>query len=286
MQNKDFKVDFIGIGVMKAASSWIFKCLMEHPEICGSSKKELHFFDRPDNYKKEIDYYKSFFNNCSHNKVKGEYTPSYIFFKEVPKLIYKHFPEVKLILCLRNPIERAYSHYLHALSKSEKWSFKTFEEALGQRPEFLERGFYYQQLKKYFNLFPKENILVLIYEDIAKDPLRFVQNIYNFLEVNPNFVPQVAFQKSNTSILRFGPGFKLVKKVYPRLTQSPLGKFTISILKTLKIKKYIQHFDLSYTKIRKPKPMTTITRKKLQKIYQKDIKKLEKLINKDLSFWK
>lgn len=114
--------DFIGIGVMKAATTWIFQCLVEHPDICGSSKKEIHFFDRPENYKKGLEYYKAFFNNCSHDKVKGEYTPRYIFSKDAPELIYKNFLDVKIIACLRNPVDRAASHYKFSVCQNGRLS--------------------------------------------------------------------------------------------------------------------------------------------------------------------
>ena len=98
--------DFIGIGASKAASSWIFSCLKEHPEICVSSKKEINFFNKPYNYNKGIEHYKSFFKHCPKKSIKGEFTPNYINSTQVPQLIHKHFPNVKIIACLRNPIDK------------------------------------------------------------------------------------------------------------------------------------------------------------------------------------
>lgn len=91
------KPDFIGIGVMKAASTWIFRSLQEHPEICSCTKKEIRFFNTPYNYQKGINYYLSFFENCPDKKIKGEFTPFYILYPQVPLLIYKHFPDVKIM---------------------------------------------------------------------------------------------------------------------------------------------------------------------------------------------
>src|SRR6056297_2233099 len=126
-ERENFSPDFIGIGAMKAATSWIYKCLIEHPEVCGSSKKELHFFDRPQNYKKGIDYYISFFKHCPQDKAKGEYTPNYLYSPATPELISRHFPNVKIIVCLRNPAERAWSHYLFSVKKKGRLSlYKNF----------------------------------------------------------------------------------------------------------------------------------------------------------------
>src|SRR6056297_562433 len=108
---KEFNIDFIGIGAQKAGTSSIFHFLKEHPEICTSSKKEIHFFDKEYNYLKGIKFYRKFFNNCSSKNIKGEFTPRYIYHPKVAQRIKKYFPDVKLIVSLRNPIERAISHY-------------------------------------------------------------------------------------------------------------------------------------------------------------------------------
>ncbi len=109
MQNKDFKIDFIGIGTGRSASTWIYECLREHSQICMSQPKETRFFNR--NYEKGLKWYYKRFQNCSSFSIKGEYSPGYLVSLETPLLIKKHFPDAKLILCLRNPTERAYSHY-------------------------------------------------------------------------------------------------------------------------------------------------------------------------------
>ncbi len=124
--NKKQKIDFIGIGAAKAASTWIFTCLNEHPEICSDSRKETNFFSRYYNYKKGIKYYYSLFSHCSEDKIKGEFSPTYISSPQAPYLIYKHFPEVKLIACLRNPVDRAYSEYnFRVRTKSGIYIYKT-----------------------------------------------------------------------------------------------------------------------------------------------------------------
>ncbi|MFX0073102.1 MAG: sulfotransferase domain-containing protein, partial [Candidatus Hermodarchaeota archaeon] len=111
MINSSFAPDFIGIGAMKAASEWILSCLDEHPEICVTSYKEINFFNKPYNYEKGLKYYYKFFSHCPKDKIKGEFTPSYMLSPMSADLIYKTFPQVKLIVCLRNPAERAYSDY-------------------------------------------------------------------------------------------------------------------------------------------------------------------------------
>ncbi|MCD4694406.1 sulfotransferase domain-containing protein [bacterium] len=295
-KNNNLAPDFIGIGVMKAATSWIFKCLIEHPEICDSSKKELHFFDRPDNYKKGIEYYKSFFDNCSRDKIKGEYTPSYIFSKEAPDLIYKHFPNVKIVACLRNPVDRAISHYkFNVYTKGRLSIYNEFGEAVRRDNEIVKRGNYYGQLKKYFDLFPRENILILAYEELKSNPEREIKKIYRFLGVDDNFVPKKITEKENvTGVKTFKEKNRYLSKFLYSIRglisrESRFEKFFQKIGVYKFLKKILKRNKIKVTVMENNKEDVLIEdgdRKYLREIYKSDIKKLEKLLKRDLSFWK
>lgn len=293
--------DFIGIGAMKAATTWIFGCLKEHPEICMSSKKELHFFDSPFNYKKGLDYYYSFFQHCHSHKIKGEITPNYIYEEKVPSRIHKHFPNVKIIACLRNPIERAYSHYRFGIQRKGRLSiYKSFEEALKKDPELLKRGYYYTQLSRYLKFFPRQNILVLIYKDLRENPVEFIQRVYDFIGVEKNFIPNSVTQRKNVTgqtvtkykipylnpiVYRFSRLIKLSEnkilkdKFIPLLGRSGLKKLVKNIAeankKTLLVNEHVTQMP----------PLKPETRGCLRALYQKDIENLERFIGKDLSFW-
>ena len=200
---ENFTIDFIGIGVMKAATSWIFECLKEHPEICPCIEKEPHFFDFPFIYRKGIDYYYSLYKHCPQNKVKGEFTASYIRFPEALSLIYKHFPSVKLLISLRNPIDRAISQYKYNLEMGGRLSvYRNFREALeNDKDNIVARGFYYNQLQNCFKIFPKNQVLILFYEDLRQNPMKFLKQIYEFLELsNQNFIPSLI----NRTVLKTG----------------------------------------------------------------------------------
>jgi len=198
---KNFKVDFIGIGASRCGTTWISKCLAEHPEICFSKKKETHFFHK--NYRKGIQYYKKFFKHCDKNKIKGEFTPGYFAVPGTAKKIFDCFPETKLIVSLRNPIERAYSEYFYNLTR-EIEDKTIFEEALRGRfkNKYLKRGKYYTNLKRFLDLFPEENILILVYEDIKENPVKFIQKIYKFLNVDPTYIPETLKKYVNTSSVK------------------------------------------------------------------------------------
>lgn len=317
--NSNFKIDFIGIGAPRAASSWIFQCLTEHPQICGakvkSGGKETNFFYYRDRYGRGLDFYASFFSHCQKNQIKGEFSVHYLAGNpQIPSLIKKHFPAVKLIACLRNPIERVYSHiYYCQATHGTATKIKDFERTVlrekellqkGESPEeplWLTHGLYYTCLQRYLKLFPRGNMLILIYEDIARDPVKFIQGIYKFLGVDSSFVSpsckkNINFMAKDTLIF---PWFTVpgVKKIINFLRQCYFfGKDKgrpVRIPKFLKISRLlyfltkvnIRHYSKRKVPVSRP-PMDPKIRKVLQEIYEPEIKGLEKLLNRDLSFWK
>ena len=294
MTKDQFKVDFIGIGAEKSATTWIAQCLQEHPKICVSIPKEVNFFNksywflRPHkewNYPKGIRWYKKHFKHCKDDQVKGEFSVHYMFDSDTAKLIKETFPKVRIICSLRNPIERAHSKYQSTVGKYGR-IFKSFEEAIKKEPEFIERGYYFKQLKPYYELFPRENILVLIYEDIQRNPVKFIQKIYRFLGVDDSFIPPSATKRINATQLKWGPGIKFLRESYLILTKLPFGKKISKIAKIMRIKKLVKLVDLLAYRLSLTPKINHSTRNYLIKIFKEDINNLEKLINRDLSFWK
>lgn len=100
--------NFLGVGASKSATSWVHTCMEEHPEIFVPSEKEIHFFNY--NYEKGFDWYESFFHEGIGKKAIGEIS-GYLITPGVPQRIYDYNPDMRLLFFLRNPIDRAYSHY-------------------------------------------------------------------------------------------------------------------------------------------------------------------------------
>ena len=192
----EWQPSFIGIGAMKAASAWLFNSLVEHPEIARSNEKELHFFDIDVNYNKGIEFYRSHF---SSDEITGEVTPSYLYDSRCPERIAEHFPTVKLIACLRDPAQRAWSHYQYALQEQGRLSaYSSFTDAYRNDSSLSGMGRYGEQLQRYFKCFDKEQIKVIFYEDIQLDPLATVQDLYQFIGVkNIDFSPSTVNSRRN-----------------------------------------------------------------------------------------
>ncbi len=191
------EIHFIGIGAQKSGTSWVYTCLYEHPAVCAPIK-EIHFFSRP-RFSEGKEWYEAHFKNCAIGKLRGEFSTSYLYSEEAPSRIATLYPNVKLIVILRNPIDRAFSQYRNAIKAGEITEQILFEEFTKQEPSVLEQGKYAEQLTRYYARFRKEQILVLIYEDIKKDPIAFIRRIYEFLGIDATFVSHMVHDEINVA---------------------------------------------------------------------------------------
>jgi hypothetical protein len=188
---------FLVIGAPRCATTWIYHSLREHPEVFVPEEKEVRFFD--ENYHKGVRWYEDQFTDCINEKAVGEVATKYLSRPCVPERVHQVIPNVKLIASLRDPVKRAYSAYGHDVRRG--MHSVSFEEAIKQHyTEYIARGFYYDQLSRYLEYFPKHRMLVLIYDDLKKDPTSFVENIYRFLGVNCCFTPSQLNQRRNRGI--------------------------------------------------------------------------------------
>jgi len=208
--------DFIGIGAQRSGTSWIYACLYEHPKAC-LPVKEAHFFSRERNWSKGYEWYESIFDRCPQNAKVGEFSTSYLSDPQTSKRIHQRYPQAKVIVSLRNPVTRAYSNYMNDLKSGVVKSEISFCEALGSHPEYLDQGRYATQLKQYFECFPRDHLLVLIYEDCLKDPLGFIQGIYKFIGLDSSFSPALLNEKVNEGQV---PRFLLVNRLLTKTSET------------------------------------------------------------------
>lgn len=202
------KVNFIGIGVQKSASTWVYKILEDHPDIECSNPKELDFFSFF--FDKGADWYHSHFNN-KKNRLLGEISPSYFIDKDSPLRVKKYNPNMKIIVTLRDPIERAYSNHLHMI-RTGCYLFDdiSFEKGLMMDETYLEQSRYAKHLKNWFSLFSKENILILFQEEIQKKPEESAKKLYKFLKVDAEHCSAFLKRKANVS---YAVKHKKIKKL-------------------------------------------------------------------------
>lgn len=205
--------DFIIIGVQKGGTTSLFSYLSQHPQLKLARRKELHYYDL--NYDRGLSWYRSFFpiKPVYRNVLTGEASPYYIFHPLVPERIYKDNPNIKLLLLLRDPIHRAYSHYQMEKRKGKE-KVATFEEAIEKEAEriknstltiqnnqydynhqvysYLARGIYHEQIARYLNYFKREQLLVLKSEDFFSRPLEALEKVYLFLGIKSIFPEHIS----------------------------------------------------------------------------------------------
>lgn len=193
--------NFICLGAAKSGTTTLCDILRQHPEIYIPSFKEPHFFDIPENYKNGIDWYKKNYYRNALAKVIADFTPSYFFDKEAPKRIFESLGgKVKFVVILRNPVDRAYSHYLH--SKRDDHEDLEFKEAIQHessrlkqyeesgdylsylRQSYVSQGLYYDMLVRYLEYFSLDNFLFIQFEEeFIKHREETIIKILNFLEI-------------------------------------------------------------------------------------------------------
>jgi hypothetical protein len=157
----------IVLGAHKCGTSWLFNCLYEHKEIFIKDKIDYFYVDS----KKELglQWYQNHFNQQkTSKKVKIDLSTVYFFSEKTAEEIYKYNPNTKLIVLLRNPLERAYSHFLQEIKMGQLSKETSFETALKQNPNLLKWGNYKKYLESYFKWFPKDQIHIILHDDIKK----------------------------------------------------------------------------------------------------------------------
>lgn len=279
MNKKGITIDFIGIGASKAGSTYIWKCLEEHPQICGpKGYKEIAFFSAA--YKKGMTWYESLFKTCNTGKIKGEFTPGYLACSKCSQRIKDNFPEVKIIAILRNPVDRAFSQYRADKKADLQCARLSFEEALKTKNKFTNQGLYFQHLKRYFDIFPRDNIKILIFEEVKKEPLKYIQEVYDFLGVDGAYEPKTIDKKVNKSReFRFQGLHIMLCNMFKKLK---INRLFVKLRLTW-LTKAFKKLNTKKTETPKIKPET---RQYLYNKFKDDINNLENLINKDLSIWK
>ena len=194
------KVGFVICGTQKGGTTALYAYLKKHPEIAVSDSKEVHFFDDDEKFSKgEPDYskYHARFSPKKSHKLVGESTPQYMYWESAPKRMWEYNPDMKLIVLLRNPIDRAYSHWNMGRTKNHHdlsfWDAITKEKEVAREAlplqhkehSYIARGHYLEQLKRLWAYFPKEHVLVIKSEDLKEKPEKTLFLVCEFLRITP-----------------------------------------------------------------------------------------------------
>lgn len=296
--------DFLIIGAGKSGTTSLDSYLNQHPNIFISPVKEPDFFaylkhkeedfDIPESRHHFLEAVRTFedyyqlFEGAAEGQLKGETSNTYLYGKYSVETIAEHIPDVKLIVIFRQPAERLYSRFLH-LARENLLPTENFEDCLDrdtiwwQRPDLINEGFYHKHLSRFYDVFPKENIKVFLFEDLRRPDYLF-KELFSFLGVETGFVPetervfnQSGYVKNQWMNKMVGPNglvIRSVKRVMPGLVR--WAKRNTGLEGQLE--------SVRTSNLHKPK-LDPEMKKKLTAVYESDIKALEQLTGKDLSHW-
>jgi hypothetical protein len=275
-RDSDSLPNFLILGAQKSGTSSLARWLKRHPDVFIPPQKELHFFTK---HVRDDDAYRAAFASVRQHAV-GEATPDYLYDPNVPGAIQRLLGEdVRLVVVVRNPIDRAYSHYWHArrlgiVTGSFEAALADEDRVLGRAGasgwwSFVDRGRYVRQLERYERRFRRGQLHVELFDDLVSDSRAATERVWRFLDVDPAAAPPgMKFLPSNRASQTVLPP-RLARQVMRLPVGSPARRWVT------------RRTTRSFT----PPPMRHGTREQLRERLAPEIEALERWLGRDLPQW-
>jgi hypothetical protein len=290
-------IDFLVLGAEKSGTTWLADMLRQHPQIFIPAQKELfyfnaQFFESPelDNYNHSLplSWYLAHFEGAEAGQLRAEASPAYIWDPAASQAIHAFNAALKLIVLLRDPVERAFSQYRYYIQRGTL-SDLSFESALEQRPDLISRGQYAEQLARYTALFPEDQLFIGFFDDIQQDNRALLLSVHNFLALEPH-IPQNIDARSNVT---GAPRIAWINRALAAL-RYPLRKYNpgwlMAILRKSGLAALQEKVRLANTQPTQSNKadlqVNAETRQRLIQTFLADIEQLEALTGRDLANWK
>lgn len=295
--NKVKEPNFFIVGAAKSGTTSLYNYIGQHPDLYFSPIKEPAHFVRNLPYERysDIGSYLSLFKKAGNAKAIGEASTGYLFDKDAASLIHDKFPSAKIIIILRNPSEMVFSFWRYEQACGDESS--TFEYVISdagikdRRSDafkkscrdswwadyvYMDRGLYFEQVRRYVDVFGRDNLRVYIFERLIKDPKLVCSDIFKFLGIDSGFVPDYSKVYNKTGRVRSKFFRKIIERKYPLLR---------ALLPTC-IKSMVRS-NVSSWNIGKAekKEMSVSAREYLENFFSSDIKNLEKLMGEEIKEW-
>lgn len=275
-----FLPTFIGIGPGRTGTSMLYEAFLAHPQICmARNTKETNYFNRQ--YAQGVDWYAAFFRDCAGDTAIGEMSNTYIYDPLVPARIAADLPRVKLFTILRNPFERLQSAFRYRQRSGEIETGLDLEEALARHPDLLTQNAYGDQLTRFLDVFPAEQLLILFYDDLTADPAGFIARLFAYVEVDDRFRPEVIYRRVNPAAkARLPVMAKLARRTADTLRRRQLYGLLDRAKRSPGIRRLL--FKEAAPGANRPDPRLTA---RLQECFVPQIKQVEALTSRDLRHW-
>jgi hypothetical protein len=284
---------FLLIGAARSGTTTLYEYLKQHPQIFMSPIKSPKYFaydeDTPglrewgavgsseDIPVKTFEEYQQLFRGVKDESQIGE-ASLYIESAHAPNRIKNELGDVKILAILRNPIDRAYSAYRMRLRTGSVKPdvYEAFKNPTEEH--WVQVGFYYRLLKRYFDIFPRHNIKVIIFERFIKDRVKAMQEIYRFLGVDDSFSPDTSIIYAKGGTPKKGPLNAIIRKSGKALKGIMPGLFGSRSLRKPRVK-------IRDSNIQKYPPLPQDLYEKLRLVYKDDIENLERLLSEEIPEW-
>ena len=267
--------DTIFVGPPKTASTWIYECLHDHPQISVPENDNIDYFSA--NYHRDIDWYLSELGDSSIGSV-VDMSQGYFQSIKAPSRIVDTVPDADIVITIRNPMDRAFSHWWHG--RGSKYHEYNFENIFNDYSKFVwwaRPGFYYEHTSRFLDCFPDDQIHIVFFEDLVEDDYEFIQNIFEIIDVDSDYVPEQVDEKSNTAN-RDAPAVWVRLRNWLRSNAPPKSK---TILEPLYHgTKYFVESESEYDRGMNPE-----LRRQLEQVYIEDVRALSSLTGRDFNHW-
>jgi hypothetical protein len=292
--------NFLLIGAGKAGTTAVFEYIRQHPQVYMSPVKEPNFFafmgekvnfsgpgeDKAINAQSVTDWtsYVRLFDKVTSESAIGEASHWYLYSPYAAQRIKTYLPNINMIAVLRDPVKRAYSDYLHFVREGRE-PYSNFLEAIQQEDyriknnwgfgHYVNRGLYYEQVKRYFDIFERGQLQIYLNKDLKDDAPKMMRSIFNFLEIDDSYTPDTSFRPNvsgvpkNKALHLFLSKSNPIRKIIEPVAPVALRKMAIN-LKGGNIEQ---------------SPLPDEVRQILIPRFREDILKLQDLIQRDLSDW-
>jgi len=279
-------------GVQKGATTALYSWLAQHPDIFGeTAMKDFPYFCQDGYIAEGTDWFARRFSRWQNEKIVLHGYVHYLFLAEqVAPLLMDFNPELRLLIVLRNPIDRAFSGYLQARKKGHE-SRDTFEEAIQDdlshslttfkditNRSYLSHGMYSEQLAMLFRHIPQAQVKIILFEDLNADPQRVCKSCFEFLGVDPGFQPEL-IRKNDYGV----PRSQAIQKIIAGGLFSTRLRDLIPINLRIHLRRLLH--NMNTRRDEKPR-LTPETRKQLEQLFAPEIPRIEQISGLDLSAWK
>lgn len=276
------KPSFIGLGAQKCASTWLFDVLAGHPQVGLAEPKEIDFFSYW--YDFGFQWYERHFSGSGKSAV-GEISPSYFHNPLAPRRLHDYAPDARLIVLLREPVSRAESNHRHEVRIGHlNGEDLSFEYGLQNNPSYIDQGRYATHLERWYRHFPRQQVMVVLVDDVQADARRVAREVFAFLGIAQDYVPAAASRAANVSRMQRFPQLDDFRKAAHDRVRQLGGESLWSLAAGSGARRLYRRLNWQAPDKVIPAAQPA-TRAHLKKLFEPEVLRLQDLLGRPLGHW-